>query len=151
MIKGLSPIPIKELKALSSGKLWEIEGFLDNLPSSTPIKGTVSAEHQGNTLKVIGELHTFITLICDRCLIEYSKELKVSAEELIFLGDTSKEEKHFKERGAPSKFMDFLNPLGSFDPKQWCFEQLYLQMPLLNICGSDCTAPLDLNNQKYIF
>ena len=29
----------------------------------------------------------------------------------------------------------------SFDPERWLFEQLSLQLPLVNRCGADCPGP----------
>ena len=40
--------------------------------------------------------------------------------------------------------MECLDPLGSFDPERWVFEQLSLQMPLVKRCGADCPGPAQL-------
>jgi uncharacterized protein len=34
-----------------------------------------------------------------------------------------------------------IDPRGSFDPAHWTFEQLSLQLPLVNRCGADCPGP----------
>ncbi len=36
---------------------------------------------------------------------------------------------------------DRLNPRGDFDPERWLFEQLSLQLPVVNRCGADCPGP----------
>ena len=54
MIPGLEPIPLRELHALGSVRDWEFEGQLDELPSLTPVRGSIQAEHRGNILEVSG-------------------------------------------------------------------------------------------------
>ena len=58
MIEALEPVPLQELRALGTAKVWEVEGELDELPSLTPVRGNVSAEHRGNVLAVQGKLNT---------------------------------------------------------------------------------------------
>lgn len=36
---------------------------------------------------------------------------------------------------------DRLDPRGAFDPERWLFEQLSLQLPVVNRCGADCPGP----------
>ena len=61
MIKALEPVPLQELRALGTAKVWEVEGELDELRSLTPVRGHVSAEHRGNVLAVEGKLNTIVT------------------------------------------------------------------------------------------
>jgi uncharacterized protein len=42
---------------------------------------------------------------------------------------------------ASAECDDRLDPAGFFDPQRWIFEQLSLQLPLVNRCGSDCPGP----------
>jgi len=55
--------------------------------------------------------------------------------------------RHHGGRGAaeppagPEGLEEQLDPLGRFDPEQWVFEQLSLQLPLVNRCGADCPGP----------
>ena len=75
MIEALEPVPLQELRALGTAKVWEVEGELDELPSLTPVRGHVSAEHRGNVLAVEGKLNTIVTLCCDRCLNQFNQKL----------------------------------------------------------------------------
>ena len=75
MIEALEPVPLQELRALGTAKVWEVEGELDELPSLTPVRGHVSAEHRGNVLAVTGQLKTIVTLCCDRCLNQFNQKL----------------------------------------------------------------------------
>jgi uncharacterized metal-binding protein YceD (DUF177 family) len=36
---------------------------------------------------------------------------------------------------------DRLDPRGDFDPERWLFEQLSLELPVVNRCGADCPGP----------
>ena len=87
MIEALEPVPLQELRALGTAKVWEVEGELDELPSLTPVRGHVSAEHRGNVLAVEGRLNTIVTLCCDRCLNQFNQKLSCTPSELIWLGD----------------------------------------------------------------
>ena len=37
--------------------------------------------------------------------------------------------------------VEYLDPRGDFDPQQWVFEQLNLQLPVVNHCGEHCPGP----------
>lgn len=134
MIPGLQPIPLKDLEALSSPKSWILEGFLDELSSLTPVRGTVIAEHYGESLKIKGSLHVIVDLICDRCLGHFNQSLTFNSEELIFIGEQHKLEANIQL----DEFSEHISPLSSFDPERWAFEQLNLLIPLRKLCDKDC-------------
>jgi uncharacterized protein len=85
MIPGLEPVPLRELQALGSVREWEFEGQLEELPSLTPVRGTIRAEHRGNILEVSGSAETIVCLCCDRCLKHFNRELSTGC---IFSGWT---------------------------------------------------------------
>ncbi len=153
MIPGLQPIPLTELKVLSSPKVWQIKGGLDSFSCFTPVTGKVIAEHQGGILLLKGTLSTIIFLECDRCLKEYKQKLECNCEELILIKDSSiSPSNEVKNRIPPEDFMDSLTPQESFDPERWIFEQLSLQIPLLKVCSETCKIPASLvsnTNSKY--
>ena len=41
----------------------------------------------------------------------------------------------------PYGLCESLDPSGDFDPEHWLFEQLSLQLPFVNRCGSECPGP----------
>ncbi len=144
---GLKPIPLKELKALSAPKKWEVKGYLDDLASLTPIKGVLIAEHQENSLLIKARLQTIVSLKCDRCSNGFNQNLKFDGKELIWI---SKEndldvEIHLDE------LVECIDPLDKFEPEKWIFEQLNLQMPILNICSDSCPGPPISNNMEASF
>ena len=148
MIDGLEPVSIQELRVLGGPKHWRVEGHLDQLPSLTPVRGQICAEHKGNVLVVEGELETIVTLCCDRCLAQYNHELKASPNELIWLGNAPPTESELQESeqiDVVEGLVECLNPSGDFTPAQWVFEQLNLQLPVVNHCGEHCPGPPGLN------
>ena len=148
MIDGLEPVSIQELRALGGPKQWTVEGHLDQLHSLTPVRGQICAEHKGNVLAVEGEFETIVTLCCDRCLSQFNHQLKASPSELIWLGDAPPSESELQESeqiAAMDGLVECLNPSGDFTTMQWVFEQLNLQMPVVNHCGEHCPGPPGLN------
>ena len=150
MIEALEPVPLQELRALGTAKVWDVEGELDELSSLTPVRGHVSAEHRGNVLAVEGKLSTIVTLCCDHCLNQFNQSLSCTPSELIWLGDeqpTADELELSGEVAEMEGLVDVLNPRGQFDPRQWAFEQLNLLLPVVNHCGDHCPGPPGLQQQ----
>lgn len=144
MIPGLEPIPLRDLQALASVRAWPVEGHLDDLPSLTPVRGEVRAEHRGNLLEVSGELETIVSLCCDRCLGQFNQQLRVNTDELIWLGDDQSTESLSAaglDPDSPDGLIESLDPRGSFEPERWVFEQLSLQLSVVNRCGAECPGP----------
>ena len=50
----------------------------------------------------------------------------------------------FQNAMNPNQLVEYLDPKGNFNPERWIFEQLSLQMPLLNICNEECLEPFPL-------
>ena len=143
MIEGLEPVALQELRALAALRTWLVEGQLDALKTLTPVRGELTAEHRGNVLAVDGDLTTIITLTCDRCLGQFNQQLRCRPSELIWLGRRHPPMNNpgFEDVSAMEGLMECLDPRGRFDPEQWVFEQLNLQLPVVNNCGSDCPGP----------
>jgi uncharacterized protein len=110
-----------------------VEQRIADLESLTPVRGQVLAIHHGTALEVRGEAETIVTLCCARCLQQYNHGLRAEVQELIeFRGGSGLQGEDLDDR---------LDPMGQFDPERWLFEQLSLQLPLVNRCGSDCPGP----------
>ena len=141
MIPGLEPVPLRELQALGISRVWSVDGQLDELPSLTPVRGVLRAEHLGNLLQVEGSIQTIVCLRCDRCLGRFNQQLLADSKELIWLGDEPSDD-HLSEAGldptSPDGLMECLDPRGDFEPERWVFEQLSLQMSVVNRCGKHC-------------
>ena len=151
MADDLRPVPIQELKPLAEGRRWWLDQPLPELDSLTPVRGEVGAVHRGNVLEVEGEASTIVTLCCDRCLQHFNHPLSFSTRELLWLGEELcsqglGEQALLNDPAAsldldPDALSEHLDPRGDFDPGRWAFEQLSLQLPLVNRCGSDCPGP----------
>ncbi len=143
MIPGLKAVLLQELRALASPRVWDVEGHLDELPSLTPVRGSVRVEHLGSVLEVNGSLSTIITLCCDRCLGQFNHPLACETRELIWLGqeDCDQAGATVLEGNDQDGLLERLDPFGSFDPQRWAFEQLSLQLPVVNHCGDGCPGP----------
>ena len=144
MIPGLEPVALKELLALGHPREWDVDGIHDELSSLTPIRGRVCAEHRGNVLEVEGSLQTIICVCCDRCLGHFNQQLTVNNRELIWLGSDPSEAPSGAEElclDTPDGLMECLDPRGCFEPARWVFEQLSLQMSVVNRCGEHCPGP----------
>ena len=150
MLPELAPVALQELRALGNPKTWVFEGHLDALPSLTPVRGEIHAEHRGNVLAVEAELSTIVTLSCDRCLGQFNHQLSTSPSELIWLGDqppTDDQLQWCEEVSELEGLVETLDPRGNFAPQQWAFEQLNLQLPVVNDCGESCPGAPTFNRE----
>jgi uncharacterized protein len=147
----LRPVPIPELRTLAEGRHWRIDQHLSALESLTPVRGELRAIHRGTVLEVEGEAATIVTLCCDRCLQHFNHPLQFASRELLWLEEAGRPAGQkgsgpleadgalvLQDADVPGESLD---PRGSFDPAHWTFEQLSLQLPLVNRCGSDCPGP----------
>ena len=152
MADSLQPVPVQELRLLELGRCWQVDQRIEELESLVPVRGALQAIHRGNVLEVEGEVATIVTLCCDRCLQAYNHPLQASARELLWLGEGPRPEGDDEDLEAqvvsidPDSLGDQIDPRGSFDPQRWVFEQLSLQLPLVNRCGEDCPGPPAFTN-----
>ena len=144
---GLQPIPLKELKDLSVPKKWVVQDYLENLSTLTPIKGVLTVEHQEKSLLIKANLQTIVSLQCDRCLKGFNQTILFNGEELIWIGN----ENDLDSDIYLDELVEYIDPRGKFEPEQWIFEQLNLQMPILNICSEKCPGPNISNNIEASF
>jgi uncharacterized protein len=145
----LRPIPVQELRLLADGRRWEVDQHLAELDSLTPVRGALSARHRGNVLELEGHGDTIVTLCCDRCLQLYNHPLSFRTRELLWLGEQARQAGLTPDTASEPGVLELevdelcesLDPSGSFEPEHWLFEQLSLQLPLVNRCGDDCPGP----------
>ena len=133
------------MRLLSDGRTWPVDQPIAGLASLIPVRGQMRALHHGTVLEVEGSAETIITLCCDRCLQTYNHVLAAKARELLEIGAAAPEEQEVVFAAEdPVECLDpveCMDPGGSFDPERWLFEQLSLQLPLVNRCGADCPGP----------
>ena len=140
MADALRPIPLQELLASAGPLTWSFGQPISDLETTTPVHGSLTLQVEGPLLRVEGRAETTVTLRCDRCLRTFAHRLQAAACERLALGTGEAdlaEALDFDAEGISEQ----LDPAGSFDPQQWIYEQLSLQMPLVNRCGSGCPGP----------
>lgn len=118
----------------------EIQDYLQDLETLTPVQGYVQVTHRGNYLEVEGEAEAIVTLTCDRCLQQYNHRLAVQASELIWLEEPEADtEVSMAEREvALDDLVETLSPQGYFYPETWIYEQLCLTIPQRQLCDRQC-------------
>jgi uncharacterized protein len=148
MSQRLHPLPIPELRGHSEGLCWPIDQPISGLESLSPVRGQLWARHHGTALELRCRVETILTLRCDRCLQHYNHPLKSDAQELLQLVSSPADEglelpdSLPPELGPDGEDLDErLDPEGTLDPERWLFEQLSLQLPLVNRCGPHCPGP----------
>lgn len=156
----LQPLALMALRRHGEGLRWRLEQPLAGLTTLTPVRGWLQARHLGTVLEVEAAADTIVTLCCDRCLQHYNHPLRVRQRELLEIDGPGGAAAEPLERleaearaadaaataaaepeGAGLGPAERLDPRGSFDPERWLFEQLSLQLPLVNRCGRACPGP----------
>ena len=145
MADPLRPVPLPELRLLAAGRQWQVDQPVAGLDSLTPVRGTLEARHLVTALELKASVATIVTLCCDRCLQHFNHPLQAEVEELVELrspGESAPFSGHPHHLSPTGHDLDDrLDAEGRFDPERWLFEQLSLQLPLVNRCGSDCPGP----------
>lgn len=132
---------LAELRALSEGKQWLVDQCIADLESLTPVRGHLRVIHHGTALEVTAEAEAIVTLCCARCLQQFNHVLRADVQELIECRGGPPSPTEIFPAPLGEDLDDRLDPAGSFDPERWLFEQLSLQLPLVNRCGADCPGP----------
>ena len=137
----MEPIYIPQLLKRSEQKeLIQFEEFLQDLDTLTPVRGKMQVTHQGNYLEVKVKAETIVTLTCHRCLKQYNYRLALKTSELIWLEEPTNQ----RDLGGAEVEIDLedlvesLPPQGYFQPGEWLYEQMCLEMPLRQLCDSQC-------------
>ena len=133
----LRPIPLRELERLGHRHRWQFSTPLADLDSLTPVTGSVDAHHCGTYLAVSGLAETTITLTCDHCLRTFQHRLTADGSERIWL-QTADCSLPVTARLPLHDLVETLDPGDCFDPGQWIYEQLCLQLPMRKRCGPGC-------------
>ena len=121
---------------------FQLNNYINELDSLTPVKGIFQVTHRHSFLEVSLKADTILTLTCDRCLQTFNHRLEVETKEIIFLQDPQDEDSLPLEREILSEDLcETLPPNGELAVEKWIYEQLSLAMPLRNLCGNDCQPP----------
>lgn len=137
----MEPIYIPQLlRAVEQTETIEVQEYLPDLETLTPVQGQVQVTHRGNYLEVFGKAETIITLTCDRCLQQYNHRLAIDTSELIWLEDTVNafDDTQLEREGTLEELVETLPPQGYFNPGEWLYEQICLEIPLRKLCDRLC-------------
>jgi uncharacterized protein len=140
MAEPLAPIALQDLLSSEDGASWQVHQQIAGLDSQGPVVGRINARPDGPLLRVEGELQAAVSLRCDRCLQTYAQPLRARVSERLAIGGSDQDLAEALDFDADG-FSEQLDPAGSFDPERWVYEQLSLQLPLVNRCGPDCPGP----------
>ena len=97
----------------------QVQEFLPNLETLTPVRGIIRIQHHGNYLEVSGKAETIITCTCNRCLQSYNHRLLVKISEIIWLEELDKEETDLplEREVVMDDLVETLSPQGYFQAR----------------------------------
>lgn len=117
----------------------QVQDYLLDLETLTPVQGTMKVTHRGNYLEVSAQAEAIMTLTCDRCLQQYNHRITVDTSELIWLQeDPDLDEEDLEREVALEDLVESLDPQGHFKPDEWLYEQFCLAIPQRQLCSRDC-------------
>lgn len=118
----------------------QVQDYLLDLETLTPVQGTMRVTHRGNYLEVAAQAEAIMTLTCDRCLQQYNHRVTVDTSELIWLQAAPEtfEDEDLEREVALEDLVESLDPQGYFKPDEWLYEQFCLAIPQRQLCSQDC-------------
>lgn len=137
----MQPIYIPQLtRAPEQTENLQIQDYLSDLDTLTPVQGTMKVTHRGNYLEVAAQAETIMTLTCDRCLQQYNQRITVDTSELIWLQEEPEQfdEEDLEREVALEDLVESLSPQGYFKPDEWLYEQFCLAIPQRQLCHQAC-------------
>jgi uncharacterized protein len=128
------------LKLPEQTEVIQVNEFLADLETLTPLRGRLQVTHQGNYLEVSVQAETIITLTCDRCLQQYNHRLTLEASELVWLDESADQPDYgpLERETTLEDLVETLPPQGDFQPTAWLYEQLCLAIPPRKLCDQQC-------------
>lgn len=141
-------------KAPEQAEVLQVEEFLPDLETLTPVRGRVRVQHHGNYLDVSAQAEAIMTLTCHRCLQQYNHRLTVNTSEIIWLDEAANQPDNgpLEREVAMEDLVEKLPPQGYFYPGEWLYEQLCLEIPQRQLCDAQCagiqTATPEASEQK---
>jgi len=129
-------------KAPEQTEVIQVQEFLPNLETLTPIRGHIRVTHRGNFLEVATQAETIITLTCHRCLQQYNHRLAVDTSEIIWLDEAAEQpdDGPLEREVALEDLVETLPPRGYFHPGEWLYEQMCLEIPQRQLCDEQCAG-----------
>lgn len=126
------------LKNPDKVRVIDVDDYLRDLETLTPVKGRIQIQHRGNFLEVSAQAEAITTLACHRCLQNYNARIRVDTSEFIWLQEPQPDVYAEEMEVGFDELVETLSPQGHFDPAEWLYEQLCLAMPQRQLCDSMC-------------
>ncbi|MEM7063256.1 MAG: YceD family protein [Cyanobacteria bacterium P01_B01_bin.77] len=126
------------LKDPGHTRIIEMDDYLNDLETLTPVKGRIQIQHRGNFLDVSAQAETITTLTCHRCLQNYNTRLQVDTSEFIWLQEPQPAVYADEVEVGLDELVETLSPQGHFEPAEWLYEQLCLALPQRQLCDQSC-------------
>ncbi len=128
------------LKLPGQTDVIQVDEFLPDLATLTPVRGRLEVTHQGQYLEVGVQVETIVTLTCDRCLQQYNHRLAVEATEVVWLDESAQQPDNgpLERETALEDLVETLPPQGYFYPEAWLYEQICLALPPRQLCDRQC-------------
>ncbi len=122
----------------------QVDEFFPDLETLTPVRGRLRVSHKTTYLEVVAQAEAIVTLTCHRCLQQYNHRLMVDTSEMIWLEESSPlgNVANLEIEIAVEDLVETLSPQGHFEPGDWLYQQLCLEMPLRQLCDGPCEPPL---------
>lgn len=129
-------------KAPEQTEVVQVDEFLTDLETLTPVRGQIRVQHRGNYLEVSAKAETIITLTCHRCLQQYNYRLIVDPSEIIWLDPAANhpDDGPIEREVAMEDLVEILPPQGFFAPGEWLYQQLCLEIPQRQLCDASCAG-----------
>ena len=128
-------------KAPEQTEVLQVNEFLPGLDTLTPVRGRIRVQHHGNYLEVSSQGEAIVTLTCHRCLQQYNHRLLLDTSEMIWLDEAEQPYEGPLEREiALDDLIETLPPQGYFQPSEWLYEQLCLEIPQRQLCDAQCAG-----------
>ncbi|HEY9300643.1 MAG TPA: YceD family protein [Phormidium sp.] len=127
-------------KAPEHTEVIEVDEFLPELETLTPVRGKIKVVHKGNYLDVSGQAETIVTLTCHRCLQQYNHRLVMKTSEMIWLDEAANQpdEGALERETALEDLVESLPPNGYFYADDWLYQQMCLAIPQRQLCDKKC-------------
>lgn len=136
-------------KAPQQTEVIEVDEFLPELETLTPVRGKIQVIHKGNYLDVSGKAEAIVTLTCHRCLQQYNHRLLVKTSEMIWLDEAAAlaDDGVLEKETALEDLVESLPPNGYFYPDDWLYQQMCLAIPQRQLCDRNCQG-IQLENNS---
>ncbi len=141
-------IKISEIEKIENKtKTINFSEIIEEFNPKVPVNASLEIKILTDIIKISGEIEAEINLTCDKCLKEFTKNLKFTVEEIYnrySLQDSYNQEFEIKA----DNFSQDLNGEDEIDITDFVYQSIILHIPNKLVCDINCNG--DENINKYI-